>query len=57
MRAKEVIHETLKSCCGVCQSEWHDHKLVVTVMSAECGFWNVFRLDSNLVIPGAQVQL
>ena len=53
MRPKEVIHETLKGCWCVCQPEQHDHKLIVAVLSAECGFWDVFRLDSDLMVPGS----
>jgi len=56
MWLKNIIHETLKGCWSVCQSEWHHHKLIVTVMSAKHGFWNIIMMDPDLVVTGAQVQ-
>jgi hypothetical protein len=56
MWPKNIIHETLKRCWSVCQSEWHHHKLIVIVMSSKSGFWNIIMLDPDLVVTRAQVR-
>jgi hypothetical protein len=56
MWPKNIIYETLKGCWSVFQSQWHHHKLIVTVMTSKSSFRNIIMLDLDLVVTGAQVQ-
>ena len=51
------IHQILK--CGRCisNSKSHEKKFIMTLMSSECCFQNVFSLHSNLMILRMKIQL
>jgi hypothetical protein len=44
-------------CGGVGQAEGHNKILIETVSYRESGFWNIFRMDFNLMITKPQINL
>lgn len=52
-----MIHKGLecRGCIG--EAKRHDNELVVAIMGAECGFWNILFIHTNLMITGAEIQL
>nr|GEV99054.1 hypothetical protein [Tanacetum cinerariifolium] len=54
-RSEQVIHGRLKGGRSVCKPKRHYPKFIVTVNGAEGGFGDVLRRDTNLVVPGTEV--
>lgn len=56
-RSKEIIHGCHEGRGDVCQAEWHDKELKVTVDGSECCFMLIRCCNANLVKPKMKVYL
>lgn len=52
---KDIVHETHEGRWCIREGEWKDKELVWTVASAKCRLGDVFFIDSDLMISGAQI--
>ena len=50
MFTEYIIHQGLEGCWGICKAKRHYNKFVVSKSCAEGGLWDVFLLDTNLVV-------
>lgn len=46
---KYLVHHSLECGWGISEPKWHHRELIVALMSPECCFLCVGRVDSNLV--------
>ena len=52
---KDAIHERLKCRGCIGKVERHNEKFIMTDVSMERCLWNILGLNSNLMIPGLQI--
>jgi hypothetical protein len=51
------IHEVHKVCWRICQSKRHDKILIESISHSETSHGDIFGMDINLVITGAEINL
>jgi len=55
-RMEYMFHESLKSVWSIIEDEWHNHELIVTLMSYECGLGNVFFFHMDLLVATEEIK-
>jgi hypothetical protein len=54
---KHQIYQVYEVCGGVGQSKGHNKIFIETVSCRESSFWNIFKMNFNLMITRSQINL
>ena len=54
-RFEDVLDQSLKCGWSIGESEWHDLVLIMTISSAESGFFDIILVDSDLMVTPAKI--